>query len=180
MFAGERVRLRGLQESDIDDLAGMEVQAEAVRLRRQGPIWPGGRAEAEALYERTRTAAPDRISFAIEAIDDGRFVGHCVLATVSRTHRSAEIGIGLLEEDTGRGYGGEALRLLLEYAFAGMLLHRVHALVRADDERGIAAFTAAGLKLEARLREEALDLDGNRVDVLSVSVLHDEWREAVA
>lgn len=180
MFTGERVRLRGLQESDLDDLARMEAQVQTLRLRRQGPVWPGGRAEAETFYERIKTDAPDRFSFAIEALDDGRFVGRCVLRSVDRTHRSAELGIGLLDEEAGHGFGRDALVVLLRYAFAGLALHRAYAHVRADNERALAAFADVGMREEARFREEALDLDGTRVDVVGLSLLEDEWRESVA
>lgn len=177
MFTGERVRLRGLQESDLGDLARMEADADTLRLRRAGPVWPGGVAEAEALYERAKTDAPGRFHFAVESVGDGRFLGRASLKDVRWTHRSAEVGVGLLAEETGAGHGAEALRLLVAYAFQGLALHRVFAAVRADDQPAVALFTAAGFLQESRYREEAIGADGQRLDVLSLSMLEDEWRE---
>jgi len=76
-----------------------------------------------------------KIEFAIEA--GGAYIGRCGLYNIDRTARHAELGIGIGDKEYwGRGYGREAVGLLLDYAFRFRNLRRVWLEVYAANERG--------------------------------------------
>ncbi|RMG14657.1 MAG: N-acetyltransferase, partial [Planctomycetota bacterium] len=86
-----------------------------------------------------------------------------------------ELGIAIGEPACwGRGYGSEALRLVLDYAFRELEVHRVQLSVFETNTRARAAYLKVGFVEEGRLREAAF-VDGRRVDVFLLSILAREW-----
>ena len=74
----------------------------------------------------------------------------------------------------GRGYGMEAVRLLVEFAFAELNLDRLDLEVLADNWPAICAYQKAGFKPEGCLRQARYKA-GHYVDVYIFSILRSEW-----
>jgi hypothetical protein len=69
--------------------------------------------------------------------------------------RHAEIGLSLLPEHQGRGYGKDVLRVLLGFGFRTRNLRRIHLQTLASNAAALAAYRAVGFVEEGRLREHA-------------------------
>ena len=79
---------------------------------------------ADRYFERNSTA--DRKLFAIVA--DGRIVGECKLKDIDDNRRECSMGIHLQNDAVkGKGYGTQAERLLLQYAFEELGMIAVNA-----------------------------------------------------
>jgi RimJ/RimL family protein N-acetyltransferase len=116
--------------------------------------------------------------FVVRRLADGRLLGTVDLGIDAWAHRNAWIGIGLGDRDTwSQGYGSEALRLLLHFAFVELNLHRVTLGVFAYNPRAIRAYEKLGFVLEGRQRER-LRRDGQRYDQLIMGLLRSEWQAA--
>ena len=76
----------------------------------------------------------------------------------------------------GHGYGSDAVRLMLEYGFGQLNLHRVYLYVFAYNKRAIRAYEKCGLKHEGALREAGYK-NGRYFDILVMGILENEWRE---
>lgn len=83
------------------------------------------------------------------------------------------IGIGILPEARGRGYGGEAQRLLAEYLFAHTLVNRVEAVTEVANTAEQRALRKAGFTREGTLRGYAFR-DGEWRDGVVFSILRSE------
>ena len=71
--------------------------------------------------------------------------------------RAASLGISIGEPDCwNRGYGAEAIGLMLDWAFLELNLHRVWLHVYANNPRGIACYEKVGFVREGVLREGVL------------------------
>lgn len=86
------------------------------------------------------------------------------------------IGIGDAGE-RGKGFGGQALRLMLRYAFEELNLHRLAAEVPEYNPAARKLFSGAGFSEEVR-RREALERDGRRWDLIHYGLLAGEWRNS--
>jgi RimJ/RimL family protein N-acetyltransferase len=75
----------------------------------------------------------------------------------------------------GRGLGLEAVRQLLAYGFDDLNLHRIALQVFATNTRAITTYERAGFRREGTLKD-AVFLDGQFVDVLSMAILAREFR----
>jgi len=136
------------------------------------PRTPDAVAEWYAHFRST-----DRhVLFALYERETMRLIGHTGLLDVDRRHRNAEFEIVIGEPDCrGKGYGGEATRLILEYAFERLGLESVYLRVLAFNEAGIRAYRKAGFRDAGRLRRHWFVL-GRYWDMVYMDCLASEYR----
>ena len=116
---------------------------------------------------------PTRVSFVIETLD-GVPIGNIVLIAVDAIHRRAELGIAIGEKgDWGRGYGTDAIRVILRFAFEVLKLRRVELITDIDNERGIRAYEKCGFVCEGVLRAKRMRY-GEPLDMLIMAVLRED------
>jgi diamine N-acetyltransferase len=108
-----------------------------------------------------------------------RAIGFALLMDVDLLMRTAELALVIGEKDCwGKGYGTEATRLLLDYAFTWVHLHSVLLRVFGHNERGLRAYRRAGFKVVGRWRE-AYRLGDRVEDVIFMDCLASEFRSPV-
>ncbi|MGH9962114.1 MAG: GNAT family N-acetyltransferase, partial [Pyrinomonadaceae bacterium] len=118
---------------------------------------------------------PDTVIFAIRRTHDAALIGSCQLHSISAIHRSAELQIRIGErEDRGKGYGTEAVKLLLAHAYRDLNLHRVQVHVFSANPPALRLYETVGFKREGVLRN-AVVIDGRSLDVLVMSILSSEY-----
>ena len=119
------------------------------------------------------------IAFDIRAVDDGRFVGEAGLARAAWPRGSADIAVALFDpEDRGRGFGTEAVVLLLAYGFDGMRLNRMVLRYLSVNDAVVHAVERSAAAAGARLvgiEREAEWAYGARRDRMIVEVLSEEF-----
>lgn len=170
---GERVDLRPPRPSDKEDRLNAGRDPELTKMyggdyRNISPLTP---EEVERWYE---ILLSDPLSWIIEA--NGKCVGHCRLHSLDTDNRAARYAIGIFNRDYwGKGYGTEATRLVLKYAFEELKLHRVDLRVLSYNERAIAAFGKCGFVEEGHERDSALVAGEWHTDV-RMSILEHEYR----
>lgn len=91
-------------------------------------------------------------------------------------HGNGTLAISIASEYQGKGYGTEALRYLVDWAFRFGNLHSLRLQARSDNGGGLRAYEKAGFVREGCLRE-AMYWDGEWFDVIEMSVLRREWEE---
>jgi UDP-4-amino-4,6-dideoxy-N-acetyl-beta-L-altrosamine N-acetyltransferase len=174
MIHGQKTRLRRIEREDIPTFVRWfndpEVREFLVINR------PISMAEEEQWFERQLQASDTEI-FCIET-SDGVHIGNIGLHDIDLRHRHAEMGIVLGEKDYwSQGYGSDAIRTLLRFAFDEMNLHRVFLKVYEDNPRAIRAYEKCGFQHEGRLRQ-AIYRKGRYYDELLMSVLRHEFKDA--
>lgn len=99
-------------------------------------------------------------------------VGSVYLRDIDEVHHKAEYGIFIGEEDAlSKGYGTEAARLMTEYAFQELKLHKLMLRVLAGNERAKRSYEKAGFVQEAYLKDDVCLEDGYR-DVILMAILN--------
>jgi UDP-4-amino-4,6-dideoxy-N-acetyl-beta-L-altrosamine N-acetyltransferase len=171
MLYGEKTRLRRIEREDIPTFVRWFDDPEVrTFLMINSPI---SHAQEERWFDR-KLNDKDSELFAIETLD-GTHIGNIELFGFHRTHRWSELGVVLGEKAYwGQGYGSDAIRTLLRFAFEELNLHRVQLRVYEDNERAIRAYRKCGFELEGRMRD-AVFRRGRYYDVLLMSVLDDEF-----
>jgi RimJ/RimL family protein N-acetyltransferase len=102
-------------------------------------------------------------------------VGSVGLFDVDATNGSAGLGISIGDPaDTGHGYGGDAMRALLEFGFGRLRLERIWLDVYDHNAAARRLYERLGFVLEGRLRH-AIWRDGRFIDVDRMAILADEW-----
>ena len=169
MLTGDRVMLRPIERADLPRLWELVRDFEVSVLSSQGPVGPYSLAEFEAQYEtRDEESKRRAFYFAIEVQAD--LVGQCGLHAIDHFNRGCELGIEIGRDFWRRGFGQDAVRTLVDYAFEHLNMNRVGLYVLADDPRAVGAYRKAGFVEEGRLRETSW-VHGEYHDALVMSVV---------
>ncbi len=169
---GERIFLRPLAESDLDDYCSWYGDVEVTRLLGMKPLT---RDSARALLNQQLGDAKG-VYFSIVRQDTGQVIGYTFLAQIMRNHHVAnEFGIVIGARGLwGQGYGSEATRLMLKYGFRELKLHKIQLLVLDFNERARRLYRRHGFMEEGILREARI-VDGVWYDVVLMGILEHEY-----
>jgi RimJ/RimL family protein N-acetyltransferase len=152
MLVGKRVTLRALTEADLPRLTEFKNDVEFELLGGGDPPRPRTLAVVQEFFQE-QAMRKDSPTFAIEA--DGAYIGDCGLHGLNRLDGTAEVGIGIGDRAyQGRGYGREALTLLVDYGFRMQNLRKLWLQVHGSNERAIRSYRAVGFVEEGRQREQ--------------------------
>jgi RimJ/RimL family protein N-acetyltransferase len=140
--------------------------------------WIGGTATVCSLPSERRflekITEDGSYVFAIVRSGDDALLGNIGLHELNHISRRATLGIFIGEaENRSRGYGAEAMRLLLGYGFDTLNLHNIMLSVHADNARAIRCYEKVGFR-ECGRRREGKYAHGKYIDILSMDILETE------
>jgi len=181
MIIGERIRFRGAERDDLPTFVSWindpEVQ-QGISIYR-----PFSQAEEDGWFGNMLSRPADEHVLAIEVRQEAnqggqevwKLIGSCGFSGIDWRNRSAEFGINIGEKSYwNKGYGTEAVRLLVKHGFKTLNLHRIYLRVFETNPRAIRAYEKAGFTLEGRQRQAEFR-DGKYIDMLVMSILEDEF-----
>ncbi|MFC7394920.1 GNAT family N-acetyltransferase [Scopulibacillus cellulosilyticus] len=174
LFSGDLVRLAAKRHEDA--LIMFKWQEDSDYLRRMDSDFAAF-STLEELEERDRQSNRQNgpIEFRIRTLEDDRLVGFVALFGIEWNNQSAKLAIGIGDsKDRGKGYGTEALKLILGYAFNELNLYRVGLDVNSYNISAIKAYKKAGFIEEGKMRDSVYR-DGCRYSRIMMSILKDEW-----
>lgn len=138
---------------------------------------PVTRENRERLWDLIQ--ASGAAAFEIRSSDDQRLIGECSLSRIAWPRGSAEVAVAILDpDDRGRGYGTEAVLLLIAYAFDGYGLHRVVLRYLAVNDPAVNAVSNSAEAVGARIvgiEREAEWAYGSYQDCVIMEVLASEF-----
>ena len=161
---GNRLRLRVAEESDLDFIMATEADEENARY-----IVAESRAE-----HRETLDSPEAVHFIVERRDTGAAVGFIMVLGLDSPAGKLEWRRVIINE-RGKGYGQEALALLMAWAFEDFGAHRAWLDCKDYNARALHVYEKAGLRREALLREPLL-VNGKYENLVVLAILDWEWR----
>lgn len=172
VLRGERVILRPVEKDDLKKLheLGNNVELEMLASASWEPL-------PLASYEKDfdkHLESQEKGSFVIEV--DGNVIGEIGLHDWrNRRAGTSSFGVSILDPDyLGKGYGREAIELLLDWSFRIMNYRRIHLETLASNERAVRCYRSCGFVEEGRLRQHEY-YNGAYDDVLVMGILREEW-----
>ena len=153
VLRSDRIILRDAVPADVAARLALGNHAEIQAMFGADPsqVRPLTPDAAEAWVATQRT---EKHAWVIEA--EGKLVGALRIHSINPADKRGNIAIGILDPQAlGRGYGTEAMRLLLDHAFGALGLHRLSCRVLASNTRAIASYKKVGFVEEGRERESA-------------------------
>jgi len=177
LLEGEAVRLAQLSDRDAEQIASWYGNVEFGRMFSSNAVMPRNAAkvvEQIAAWEKS----PIQFMFAVRRLIGGMLVGFCGYDEVSWRNRAGWLAVALDPAHWGKGYGREAVRLVLDYGFEELGLHRAQLTVFSYNERAITLYESLGFKREGVFRQQVYR-DGQYFDMILFGLLEEEWRQQV-
>ena len=181
LFEGKDIRFGPLDhEKDPEIESKWTHDSDFMRMYEIEPAHPMSPAMLKKKYEKLEKEIDEYKNifyFTIRAKDDDRLIGKAMINRIEWSNGNGWIRVGIgAEADRHKGYGFQALEMLLRFAFSELNLYRVTTSVQEYNEAGIALLRKFGFVEEVR-RRRSLDRDGRRWDLLVFGVLKDEWQK---
>jgi RimJ/RimL family protein N-acetyltransferase len=174
LLRGDRVRIRALEKSDLERLQEFVNDDEIHLLADDDAFVPQSKEQVEKLFFEELGKSDEEIGpFGIET--DGKLIGTCGLHHVDQRSRVCSFGINISDHNyLGKGYGREAVKLLVDYAFRHRNFRKVWLTVYADNERAIRSYRALGF-VDEGLQKEQVYNEGVYKDWLIMGLLRRDY-----
>jgi RimJ/RimL family protein N-acetyltransferase len=175
---GKLVRLRGYEMSDLDTVTKWLNDEEVTQFLGSGLLsYPVSSIAERRFIERFGLSeSSTEKTFAIETLADGRLIGSLGLHGIDWINRHSALGIIIGDKQYwGRGYGTDALRVLMRLAFDKLNLHRLWLHVYDFNARAIASYERCGFRREGVLREQRV-LGRKYHDTIVMGILEAEYQ----
>ena len=172
-LTGDKVLLRAIEPEDSETLRAMINDPEIERMV-WGYSFPVSR-KGQADWISSRSGNNDIFRAMIDV--DGEGIGTIMLSDIDLRNGSAEIHIKLADRNMrGKGYGTDAVKTLVRYAFRELRLNCIYSRVNANNTASKRMFLKCGFCLEGILRARVYK-DGSFQDFEEYSILSGEFRE---
>jgi len=169
----KRLRLRPLRMQDARDIFSYASDPDVARYVLWEPHQSLGDTRSYIRYVRSlyRRGLPS--SWAVEELSSGRVIGTIGFMWYSESCQSVELGYSFSREYWNQGYATEALRVVLDSAFASLPLNRAEAQHDIRNPASGRVMEKCGMRKEGILRQRIRN-KGEWVDVALYSVLREE------
>ncbi len=167
-----RTNLRSARSSDKDVLYRWMTDRELCVLN--SPYFSVGEGEHDTWFASVLSRQQNAVFFVIEEKVSQKIIGTCQLVSINWVHRNAELQIRIGERTfQGKGLGSEAIRLLVNFGFTDLNLHRIYLHVFSSNIIAIRAYEKCGFVREGVLKD-GVYIDGKYVDVEVMAFLKKE------
>ncbi len=175
LYAGSLIRLSAIGADFKEAMARWSNDAEFQRLWDDDPASP--RAAEYFTPDEDDHEDGRRFEFAIRTLEDDKLIGTCGLWP-QWNHQVSWLGIGIGEPDyRGKGYGTDAMRVLVRYGFQELGLYRIQLGVIGYNTRAVRSYEKVGFVRE-QVQRAAIYRDGVRSDTYTMGLLRPEWEAA--
>ncbi len=168
VLEGENITLRLMNEEDTENIIRWRNQD---FVRRNFIYQKSFSKEGHQQWKKNMIDTGKAVQFIISA-KGGHPIGSVYLRDIDRVHKKAEYGIFIGEKDAlGKGYGTQAARIIIHYAFEQLGLHKLMLRLLADNKQAYKSYEKAGFVQEAYLKDEVY-LEGTYKDVIYMAVIN--------
>ena len=113
--------------------------------------------------------------FGIVSLENDKLIGNCGIHKINSKNRIATLGIFIGDKEArNKGYGTEAINLLLEYGFKYLNLHSIRLDLISVNDRAHKCYKKCGFK-DTGLSRESIFLNGKYYDKLHMDILENEF-----
>ena len=180
LFEGQDIRFGPIDyDKDPEVEARWTHDSDFMRMMEVAPARPLSAAMLKKQYEKLEKKMEEDKNmyyFAIRAKADDRLIGRAVIQWIEWSNGSGFIRLGIgAAQDRYKGYGSQAMKMLLRFGFGELNLFRLSAIVPEYNTAAISLLNKFDFVEEVR-RRQSVERDTKRWDLLVFGLLSDEWR----
>ncbi len=165
---GEKIVLRAVEDADNAMLLSL-INDPDTEILLGGSSPPVSEAEQFKWFEhQKRSQAVLRCTVALQ--DDGKAIGVIILSDIDMKNATGNIHIKMSKDGRSKGYGSDAVKTMVQYAFEELRLNCIYANILSYNEISIKLFEHCGFKRDGVLRQRVFK-KGKFVDMLAYSII---------
>lgn len=173
VLTSERLDLNPLTIEDFEEIHELHSQPMVAQYNTIGI--PEDISETVLLMEKA-LKTPVEDLWVIRKKESGEFVGEIGLKLSSEKYRKGEVHYSLHPDQWGNGYATEALKMVINFGFSHLKLHRLEAGVAVDNLRSVSVLERVGMQREGLCRK-ILPLQTGWADNYMYAILDEDPRD---
>lgn len=174
MLKGKLVKLREYREEDIKIAQDYINDPDTIRSLAIAVPFPFTYADEKKFVEGN-SAFNSEYNFAIETLENPRYIGGCGIKNLDWKNSKLEIGIAIGDKKLrGKGYGTDAMKVLVDFIFNEMNINKIKLEVFTFNQGAIRCYEKAGFREEAILKNEVYR-GGKFHDVVVMSIFRADY-----
>lgn len=178
LLTGPNVKLTAIREDDLGIVAGWFNDVQFLRFYDFLPALPKRRDEVKLMLDGFADSS-ERTLFAVRTVENDCLIGIIGFDDIVWSNGVATVFIGIGDKSyTSKGFGKEAMQLLLDFGFHELNFHRLQLCVISYNAAAIRLYESLGFVREGTYRQGVLR-DGERHDMYLYGLLKTEWRGPV-
>lgn len=174
----ERLNLRPISESDIENVYNLQSLEETAKYNTSKI--PENINDTKIIVENwiieNNKEETKKFTFAIDLINDKKFIGLIGINLGKEYYRNAEIWFQFDYRFWNKGYATESLRKIIDFGFEALNLHRIEAGCAVENIGSFSVLEKAGMKREAHTRK-LLPLKSGWSDNYGYAILETDLRK---
>lgn len=173
---GEKIKLRLIKVEEKEEyykVGFTEQDEEATYLTGSKDYYP-----QDLVYSYIDRIVNDETRYDFLIIDKNeKIIGEVVLNEIDFENKYCGYRIAIFQKDNfNKGYGSDATKLVIDFAFNTLKLHRIELDVYPFNPRAIAMYKKVGFIQEGLFREAKI-INGKYVDVIKMAILDSDYNK---
>ena len=170
---GEKVTLKLIKESEIEELLEIENESQLRIVGDDDIPYPFSK---ESITKFLQIEAPNQV-FGICLNKENKLVGNIAIYNVNQQNLNCEIGLVISKNHQRKGFGKEALQILIDFIFNYLPMQKIKLDVFSFNKSAISLYEKLGFKHEGTLRNELFRF-GKFQDMELFGLLRTEWENS--
>lgn len=143
MYARGKIGFRPIEESDLEILRALHN--EMTTLLQLGNTDLASREEQIAWWKSLANSARAK-RYTLVDVTDNSVIGILRILNIEESNRNCEVGLDIVPELRGKGYGRASYETVLEYIFLHWNMHMVYLKVADFNERARGLYRSLGFE----------------------------------
>ena len=171
-ITGDRIILREYREDDIIHIYNWTRDIITTKWMGRKFRTPRSLDKIENGVRNVISEPPeDGIFFVIADRDTEVYIGGIDLTSIDWIDKNGVLSIAIAENSNrNKGFATEAMKLLLDYAFNKLHLHKIELGVYSDNKAAVRCYEKLGFNIEGTLKDHML-VDGKYRDLLQMGLI---------
>lgn len=169
MIEGKKIRLRALTRKDFEKTFKWHNDLDLKNLVLSHPFPVTDIQEEEWFESILKNKTNRNVYFGIEILSNNELVGIIFLSNINMIHSTCWLGVLIGDEKTrGKGFGKEAVNLIVDYAFTVLNLKKVSLEVIATNKSAIDVYKKLEFIVEGKMKKQVF-INGQHSDLIIMS-----------
>ncbi len=170
-----RLKYRSLDISDTEEFYNWSCDREVTQYSLSAYSYPQSKTDISNWLSEIN-ATSKTVSFGVCCSETNQLIGYAGIASISSLNRSGEYFILIgNKEYWGKGVGTEITKVITDYGFNTLGLHRIELAAYADNPAAIRAYEKSGYVHEG-VKQQSGYRNGKFVDKFLMAVLAPNWQ----